>query len=224
MRTCSRPDWTRELRLARSGCGRVAGLDEVGRGSLAGPVVAAAVVLGRRVRLPGLNDSKLLTAEERETVLRLILRKAVAWSIGSADAEEIDRVNILNATRLAMSRAVDGLPERPDHLLLDAIRLPGLAIPQTDIIGGDRLSVSIAAASIVAKVARDRLMGHFHHLYPEWGFATHKGYGTTVHLSAIATHGPSLLHRRTFRGVLPTAGGISPLKSPAVTAVRTQGV
>jgi ribonuclease HII len=179
----------------------VAGLDEVGRGCLAGPVVVAAVILRPGRRLEGLNDSKLLTALQREALFRVILRTAVGWGIGAADAEEIDHINILNATRQAMSRAVEALAEPPDHLLIDALRLPAISIPQTSVVHGDRLSVSIAAASVVAKVVRDRVMERYDRLFPGFGFADHKGYATAEHLSAVERQGPCLLHRRSFRGV-----------------------
>lgn len=207
MATAQRPDWSRERRLTRSGFMRIAGLDEAGRGCLAGPVVAAAVILRPGAAVPGLNDSKLLTAGQRERVLRLILRNAVAWSLGAADAEEIDRVNILNATRTAMRRAVEALPAAPDHLLVDALSLPEVPLPQMGVVGGDRLSVSIAAASIVAKVSRDRLMLYYHRRYPQWGFASHKGYGTAAHMDAVLRLGPAPIHRLTFRGVVPSCPG-----------------
>jgi len=179
----------------------VAGMDEVGRGCLAGPVVVAAVILAPSRRLKGLNDSKLLTELQREELFRMILRTAVAWSIGAAEAEEIDRINILNATRQAMQRAVEALPVTPDHLLIDAVQLPAIAIPQTSLVHGDRLSVSIAAASVVAKVVRDRVMARYDRIFPGFGFADHKGYGTAEHLAAVELHGPCALHRRSFRGV-----------------------
>ena len=179
----------------------MAGVDEVGRGCLAGPVVAAAVILGTRKGLIGVNDSKLLSAAQREDLLPRILRRAAAWSLGSADAMEIDSINILNATRLAMKRAVEQMPVTPDHLLIDAETLRDLETPQTSIIGGDRVSMSIAAASIIAKVARDRLMEYYDRVYPGFGFASHKGYATQEHLIAVTLRGASPLHRLTFRGV-----------------------
>lgn len=197
----SQPGWRYERRVRSEGFARVAGLDEVGRGCLAGPVVVAAVILAPGRKLEGLNDSKLLTASQRETLFRAILRTAVGWGIGAADAEEIDHINILNATRQAMGRAVEALPDQPDHLLIDALRLPGLPIAQTSVVHGDRLSVSIAAASVVAKVVRDRLMERYDRLYPGFGFADHKGYGTAEHLAAVERQGPCPLHRRSFRGV-----------------------
>lgn len=195
------PSWAHERRVARLGYRCVAGLDEVGRGCLAGPVIVGAIVLRAGRGPAGINDSKLLTASRREALMRDILRSAEAWSIGTADAEEIDRINILNATRVAMGRAVEQLPVRPDHLLLDAVRLPDVPISQTPLIRGDRLSISIAAASIVAKVVRDRVMRYYDRMFPGFGFAAHKGYATAEHLKAVALRGPSPIHRRTFHGV-----------------------
>ncbi len=186
-------------RMARL-CGyrRIAGIDEAGRGPLAGPVVAAAVILPTHCRLPHVNDSKQLTERERERLYDDIREKAVCVGIGLADAAEIDRLNILEATRLAMRRAVDSLIPSPDYLLIDAVVLPGFQVPLRPIIKGDTLSVSIAAASILAKVTRDRLMTAYHEEFPEYGFLSHKGYGTTMHLQRLAYHGPCAIHRRTF--------------------------
>jgi len=180
----------------------VAGLDEVGRGCLAGPVVVAAVVLETGRAAAGIDDSKRLSPARRERLLRAILRDAVAWGIGAAGAEEVDSINVLNATRLAMGRAVDALPFRPDHLLIDALELPDVPIPQTPLIGGDGISVSIAAASIVAEVVRARVMGWYDRIYPGYGFAAHKGYGTEAHFRAVRQLGVTAIHRRSFRGVL----------------------
>ena len=195
------PGWTHERRIAREGFRCVAGMDEVGRGCLAGPVVAAVVILKTGIRLSGVHDSKLVPAGRREELMREILRRAEAWGFGAADANEIDRVNILNATRLAMKRAVEALPIEPDHLLVDAVRLPDVPIAQTPLIHGDRLSISIAAASIAAKVVRDRVMEFYDRVYPGFGFASHKGYGTAEHLRAVAERGACPIHRLTFRGV-----------------------
>ncbi|MEW6544007.1 MAG: ribonuclease HII [Nitrospirota bacterium] len=190
----------REARLC--GYGRVAGLDEAGRGPLAGPVVAAAVILPRRFRLPGLNDSKQVVEAERERLDREIRRRAVAVGVGLAAAREIDDLNILEASRLAMSRAILALPSPPDFLLIDAVVLPSVPLPQRAIIKGDGLSVSIAAASIVAKVSRDRLMADYHRRYPQYNFLAHKGYPTPEHLRLLAEHGPCAIHRLSFRPVL----------------------
>ena len=180
----------------------IAGLDEAGRGPLAGPVVAAAVILPRRCSLPGLTDSKLLPRLERERLYREILKRAVGVGIGEASSAEIDRVNVLEATRLAMVRALAGLHPPADCLLLDALTLPSVSLPQRAIVKGDRLVSSIAAASIVAKVTRDRLMaGVFEAEFPGYGFASHKGYGTAAHLAALKEHGPCDIHRSSFRPV-----------------------
>ena len=197
----ARPGWAHERRIARDGFRSVAGLDEVGRGSLAGPVVVAAVILRPGVSIEGVNDSKLLSPRRRDLMVRQILLSSVAWGLGAADSAEIDEINILNATRLAMTRAVGALPERPDHLLIDAVTLPGMAIAQTSLIKGDRISVTIAAASVVAKVMRDRLMEYYDRMYPGFGFAANKGYGTREHLEAVTRQGACPIHRLTFRGV-----------------------
>lgn len=190
-----------ETEARRCGYRLVAGLDEAGRGPLAGPVVAAAVILPRRCQLAGLNDSKQLTEMERERLYDEIRQRAVGIGVGQASEREIDAINILEATRLAMSRAIQALPAMPDYLLLDAIELSAVSLPQRAIIKGDTLSVSIAAASIVAKVTRDRLMGDYHRQYPQYNFQAHKGYGTAEHLRMLAAHGPCAIHRRSFRPV-----------------------
>ena len=177
------------------------GVDEVGRGPLAGPVVAAAVILPRQVELPGVKDSKLLTGPQREHCCQEICRCASAVGIGCVEPVEIDRVNILQATFQAMIQAVENLPTPPDFLLIDGPYHLPLSIPQKGIPKGDQRSLSIAAASIVAKVHRDRLMTEYHELYPAYGFAQNKGYGTAQHLAALRCHGPCPLHRRSFRGV-----------------------
>jgi ribonuclease HII len=190
-----------EKRAHRRGYRRVAGLDEVGRGPLAGPVVAAAVVLAPEVDLPSVRDSKQLTAAQRQVLERQIIECAVDVSIGSVSPGEIDKHNILQATFQAMMGALEGLLEVPDFLLIDGPYTLPVAIPQQGIKQGDQRSVSIAAASIVAKVHRDRFMTEQHHLYPVYGFANNKGYGTPEHLEALRRYGPCPLHRRTFRGV-----------------------
>jgi ribonuclease HII len=188
-------------RAARaSGAKVVAGVDEVGRGALFGPVVAAAVILPEGCRIPGLRDSKQLIAEERERLARIVQRKALAIAVEEVDAETIDRVNIYQATRLAMTAAVCHLALQPDHLLIDAMRLD-FACSQTSIIYGDSLSISIAAASVVAKVYRDSRMCQLDREYPQYGLASHKGYSTPEHKQALAAHGPTPLHRRSFRPV-----------------------
>ena len=190
--------WTRGFR-------RVAGVDEAGRGPLAGPVVAAAVILPRRCRLEGLRDSKLLSERQREHLYARLLTAAVDIGVGVVDAEVIDALNILEATRLAMVQAVHHLIPAPDYLLLDAIVLPGVAAEQRAVIKGDRLCRSIAAASIVAKVLRDRLMVRAHVRYPQYGFLAHKGYGTAEHLRQLERYGPCELHRRSFAPVREVA-------------------
>jgi ribonuclease HII len=194
---------TEEFERAARLCGyrRIAGIDEAGRGPLAGPVVAAAVVLPIRCRLSGIDDSKQLSEVERDRLYAAILEHAVGMGIGSADVGEIDRLNILEATRLAMRRAIDQLAPPPDYLLIDAVTLPGIGISVRPIIKGDSLSLSIAAASIIAKVTRDRLMAEYHDMFPEYDFLSHKGYGTRGHLQRLARHGPCSIHRRTFTPV-----------------------
>ncbi|HET7438743.1 MAG TPA: ribonuclease HII [Nitrospira sp.] len=208
-----------ELEARRCGYRRIAGLDEAGRGPLAGPVVASAVVLPTRCRLIGCDDSKQLSELERERLYHVIIKRAVGIGIGSATEQEIDRLNILEATRLAMHRAVAGLSPQPDCLLLDAISLLGCAIPTRSIIKGDALCLSVAAASIVAKVTRDRLMAEYHRLYPHYNFLSHKGYSTEEHLQQLATHGPCPIHRRTFEPVAQTVARLRDPK-PAVSPPR----
>nr|WP_261486287.1 ribonuclease HII [Acididesulfobacillus acetoxydans] len=195
-----------EESLWREGFLLVAGLDEAGRGPLAGPVFAAACVLPARFQLPGLNDSKLLNAGKREALFPLIQEQALAWAVAEASVAEIDSLNILQATKLAMVRAVNALRVKPHYLLIDALELP-LALPQRALIGGDRLSASIAAASILAKVERDKLMERLDALYPGYGFVRHKGYGTREHLQALQDLGPCPAHRRSFAPVRTRAGG-----------------
>jgi ribonuclease HII len=178
----------------------VAGLDEVGRGALCGPVVAAAVVLGDAFDTSGLDDSKRLTRRQRERLAIRVRAGARAWAVGLADSGEIDRVNILQATYLAMRRAVEGLPEQPDLLLVDALTVPGLVVEQRAIVKGDALSVSIAAASIVAKVTRDALMRELDRRHPGYGLARNMGYASEDHRDALRRLGPSTIHRRTFHG------------------------
>ncbi len=187
----------------------IAGLDEAGRGPLAGPVVAAAVILPRRCSFKGLQDSKLLTESQRERLYDDIAARALGWSVGLATEKEIDHLNILGATQVACSRAIEGLSPQPDFLLLDALRLNRVSIPQRAIIKGDRLSVSIAAASIIAKVSRDRLMLEFHDQYPQYQFHIHKGYSTPEHLKLLARFGPCDCHRQSFGPVRACKG--SPL-------------
>lgn len=195
-----------EQEARRRGYRRIAGVDEAGRGPLAGPVVAAAVILPVRAGLAGIDDSKQLSEAERERLYHAILDKAVGVGVGSADAGEIDSLNILEATRLAMLRAIADLVPAPDHVLTDAVAIPALRIPLRPIIKGDALSVSIAAASIIAKVTRDHLMAVYHETYPQYNFLSHKGYGTEEHLRMLARFGPSPIHRRTFAPVREASG------------------
>ena len=180
----------------------VAGLDEAGRGPLAGPVVAAAVVLGPGTRIAGVDDSKRLTPEERESLYPVIHARAVAVAVGVVDAETIDRVNILQATRRAMSLALVSLGLEPELVLTDFVALDGLRCPQRNLVNGDQRSATVAAASIIAKVTRDRMMAEADREYPQYGFGRHKGYATLEHLAALIMHGPCPLHRRTFNGVI----------------------
>jgi ribonuclease HII len=197
-----KPDWTQFEELAlRQGYSFVAGIDEAGRGALAGPVVAAAVVFPRGADIPGINDSKKLTPAKRDVLFDLILEKAIAVGIGSGDHLLIDRVNILQATLIAMKEAVLKISPPPDFLLIDGISTIPLTIHQRTIKKGDSASISIAAASIIAKVTRDRLMVSFDQQYPGYGFAAHKGYGCAAHMEAIARLTPCSIHRKTFRGV-----------------------
>lgn len=180
----------------------VAGIDEAGRGPLAGPVVAAAVILDPRRPIKGVRDSKLLTPQRREELAAQIRARAIAWSTGSADVAEIDALNILHATMLAMQRAVAALPIAPDEALIDGNRCPSLACRTRAIVKGDRDVAAISAASILAKTTRDALLIELDRVYPAYGFAQHKGYGTPGHLAALERHGPCPLHRRTFAPVV----------------------
>ncbi len=196
--------WTLEEAARKRGALRIAGLDEVGRGPLFGPVVAAAVILPRGCQLHGLNDSKKLSEKKRNGLDREIRANAVAWAIASVDAETIDRINIRNASLLAMRRAVEQLALSPDFLLIDGRDTVDCDCPQQAIIRGDATSFSIAAASVLAKVHRDRLLVELDREYPGYGLASHKGYSSPEHLAALARLGPTPLHRRTFHPVAQT--------------------
>jgi ribonuclease HII len=189
---------------ARAGGFRfIAGVDEVGRGALAGPVVAAAVILDPERPVPeGLDDSKKLTALQRERLAGEILQTAIAFTVGQVEPEEIDRINILQASRVAMLEAVKQLDPCADYLLIDALQLKEAELPQKAIIHGDSISASIAAASIIAKTYRDALMRSFHEVYPQYNFARHVGYGSREHLGALREHGPCRIHRQSFHGVV----------------------
>ncbi len=181
----------------------VAGVDEVGRGCLAGPVVAGAVILDLERNLPEeLNDSKKLTKKKRGVISEEIKEHSLAYAFGQIEADEIDRINILEATKKAMIIAVQNLKLKADFLLIDALELKGIQLPQKGIIKGDAVSASIAAASVVAKVYRDNLMKDFAGRYPEYGFEKHAGYGTKVHFEAIRKYGATSIHRKSFKGVL----------------------
>lgn len=179
----------------------IAGVDEAGRGPLAGPVVAAAVILDSQRPIEGLRDSKQLTDKRREALYTQIVAQAAAWSVGYAEVAEIDEINILQATLLAMRRAVDGLSIKPMRVLVDGNQAPKLACPVTTVIQGDATVEVISAASIIAKVTRDRLMLALAEQYPHYGFADHKGYGTAQHLAALKAHGVTPIHRRSFAPV-----------------------
>jgi len=183
--------WERGIRF-------IAGVDEAGRGPLAGPVVAAAVIFYPGENIPGVRDSKRLSADRRETLFPVIRLRAVAVAVESVSESDIDRINILQATYLAMRRAVANLAIQPEHILVDGRAIPDVPCPQTGIVHGDDRSLSIAAASIVAKVTRDRLMVQLDEQYPEYGFARHKGYGTRDHVLAIRRYGPCPVHRKSF--------------------------
>jgi len=192
---------TLENVLRKLGFRRVCGVDEVGRGCLAGPVVAACVILDPDPTLFGVNDSKALDHDHRLSACRLILSRARAVAIGVMEPKTIDRINILQASKAAMAEAVENLGVRPDVLLLDAVLLERLELPQVPLIEGDRRSVSIAAASIVAKVYRDLLMESYHELYPVYDFKHNRGYATEGHCAALKVYGPCSIHRRSFEGV-----------------------
>ncbi len=200
-----------ERRAERQGYTRIAGVDEVGRGALFGPVFAAAVILDFRRRIRGLRDSKVLTAEKRERLAVEIRRHALAWSVASVEAEEIDRINIYQASRLAMRKALLRLQPAAQFALIDALRVD-LDLPQLPIIDGDALSVSIAAASILAKVERDALMRQWDRIYPEYLLASNKGYATPAHKETLQRLGPTPLHRRSYLPVaqaVPKPAGVS---------------
>ena len=176
----------------------ICGIDEAGRGPLAGPVVAGAAILPKDQTILYLNDSKKLSEKRREELFLEVKEKAVSWSVGIASPERIDEINILQATYEAMRQAISGLNAVPDILFNDAVTIPGVEIMQIPIIKGDAKSVSIAAASVLAKVTRDHMMVEYDKIYPEYGFAKHKGYGTAAHIAAIKEFGPTPIHRRTF--------------------------
>ena len=196
------PDTSLESALRARGLLIVAGVDEAGRGPLAGPVSAAAVILPLRWRCKGLDDSKKLSPAKREQCYAKITSdERVAWCVAFADTDEIDRLNILRATHAAMARAVEGLAKAVDHCLIDGLRVPAFPYPHDGIVKGDGKSLSIAAASVIAKVSRDRLMTEMAQEFPQYGFERHMGYGTREHLEALHRHGPCRHHRRSFQPV-----------------------
>ncbi|PYN22945.1 MAG: ribonuclease HII [Candidatus Rokuibacteriota bacterium] len=190
-----------EAQAWRTGVTLIAGVDEAGRGPLAGPVVAAAVIIAPDRRIKGLADSKVLTPEQREALFHVISERAVGVGVGIVDHETIDRINILQATKVAMAEALAQLTVRPDLVITDFVALRDLACPQKNLVDGDARCATVAAASIVAKVTRDRLMVEADQRFPVYGFARHKGYATPEHLAALDRWGPCPLHRRTFAGV-----------------------
>ena len=199
----ARPHLEHETRLRATGAATlVAGIDEAGRGPLAGPVVAAAVILPENYAHRHLHDSKRLSAARRARIYRdLTDDPAVTWAAAALDSTEVDRLNVLRATHEAMRRALHALSRRPDHALIDGLPVQPFPVPHTALVGGDGISLSIAAASVIAKVTRDRLMEEFDGRYPGYGFSRHKGYATSQHLAILARHGPCPIHRFSFRPV-----------------------
>ncbi len=193
------PDYSYEKAAVTSGFKLICGVDEAGRGPLAGPVCAAAVILPEDLEIPGLNDSKKLSEKKREQLFDIITEKALAYCVAFGTLEEIEEKNILKATFLAMNRAIEGLEQKADFALIDGNKIPdGIKVPAAAIVKGDAKSMSIAAASILAKVSRDRLLMEYDQKYPEYQFAKHKGYGTKLHTDLIKEHGPCEIHRLSF--------------------------
>lgn len=191
-----------EISIRDSGVFPVAGIDEAGRGPLAGPVVCAAAILPLEVKPIGIDDSKKLTPRRRESLyLEITQNPAIRWAVVHISSEEIDRLNILRATHAGMRRAWEKLDPRPPHVLIDGLPVPDFPCPQTALVGGDGISLSIAAASVIAKVERDRAMMEYDRLYPEYDFAKHKGYPTAAHFAKLREHGPCPIHRRSFAPV-----------------------
>src|SRR2546426_6606240 len=217
-----------EKKLRANGVARIAGIDEAGRGALAGPVVAAAVILPEKFRHRRLNDSKQLAPELREEIYcELVAHPEVTWTVGIVDSIEIDRINILRASHRAMRSAIEALIEPPDHVLIDGLPVIPFRFPQTAIIDGDCISMSIAAASVIAKVTRDRMMRDFCGHFPQYCFSQHKGYGTELHLLKLHEFGACPIHRRSFEPVaqplLALEGLIQPATSPAWRPGRKTG-
>lgn len=195
------PDNKYELEARNAGIKLIAGIDEAGRGPLAGPVVAAAVILDIDANIEGINDSKLLSSKQRDKLFSKIHQNALSIGLSIVEPETIDRINILQATRLAMTKAVTNLALKPGLLLIDGPITLDINTRQIPIIKGDRLSISISAASIIAKVTRDDIMKSFHNMYPEYGFYKNKGYGTKEHVAALKKYGPCKIHRKSFAGI-----------------------
>lgn len=210
---------SKQTRLDWDPVGLMAGVDEAGRGPLAGPVVAAAVILDDTKRIRGLADSKVLTPLQRDRLFDMIREKALCCSVGEASVAEIDTLNILHATMLAMKRAVEGLRLKPAKVLVDGNRLPKLDVLSEAIVGGDATVKSISAASIIAKVTRDRMLAQLHEQFPQYGFASHKGYSTPEHLEALRVHGPCVHHRRFFS---PVAAANLALEEGVIVTVSVQ--
>jgi len=218
-----------EKKLRANGVARIAGIDEAGRGALAGPVVAAAVILPQKFRHPRLNDSKQLAPELREEIYcELVAHPEVTWTVGVVDSIEIDRINILRASHRAMRLAIEALIEPPNHVLIDGLPVIPFPLPQTAIVDGDCISLSIAAASVIAKVTRDRMMRDFCAQFPQYSFSQHKGYGTELHLVKLHEFGPCPIHRRSFEPVAQPLLALEELAeigpSPARRARREVGV
>lgn len=219
------PDLRFEAQIWAGGCAYIAGIDEAGRGAWAGPVAAGAVILPNlpdlRERLARVRDSKQMTPRERDYWAGEIRAAACAWAVGFSASREIDQLGIVPATRLAMERALAGLSIQPGHLLIDALNLPGLNIPQTSLVKGDARSLSIAAASVLAKTARDQIMQQIDRQFPGYGFTRHKGYGTSSHLAALQELGPCAIHRFSFAPVRQVVCGLESADT-SWSALRTE--
>ena len=223
MKTCTEPDWREELKAIDDGFQIIAGIDEAGRGALAGPVVAACVVLPMNALLPGVNDSKTLSAIDRDRLYELIVGRAISYGVGIVPSDEIDRINILRATHVAMRLALQNLSPAisPEIALIDGLAVHPFPIPHTALVKGDGRSISIASASIIAKVTRDRIMRDFDLQFPGYGFASNKGYGAKTHLSALDSLGVCDIHRKTYR---PVAIALSRAKGELHTSRQSESL
>lgn len=201
-----------ENQKRKEGYRLIAGVDEAGRGPLAGPVFAASVILPENCEIDGINDSKKLSEKKREELFDIICEKAVCWNVASVDEKVIDEINILNATHLAMNNAVNGMSIKPDYVMIDGNSIKNMDLPHCTIVKGDAKSISIAAASVLAKVSRDRFITEIAKKYPEYGFEKHKGYGTALHNESILKYGPCPVHRKTFLKKLFEKNGITEWK------------